>query len=247
MSTLSSFPPRLVPPRDLYGAIGYPHKIARTVVVGKQADVVCRLLYILSYFIRCSEVHEKEQHCNEFTVHFDPEGHVFTWSLSVEENGPDLVGDFEKSGTVSEQSSAAHTDSGFAEGHDGLSRDNISLFQSEELSEADFMCKNEEDARKCRLLKQGVVERDSAVPHPEDIKSELQRLQECQSLCSSVTILSDDSTASTVCEERGREERQRTPVPAEGQKATDTAWEGQQPSIRTVDDYCREGETEIMP
>ncbi|BFZ02925.1 hypothetical protein BsWGS_05964 [Bradybaena similaris] len=43
---------------DLYGAIGLPLKISRTVVVGKKADVVIRFLYILSYFIRCSEVQE---------------------------------------------------------------------------------------------------------------------------------------------------------------------------------------------
>ncbi|XP_070545161.1 folliculin-interacting protein 1-like [Ptychodera flava] len=43
---------------DLYGALGVPLKTAKTVVVGKNSEVVCRLLYILSYFIRCSEVHE---------------------------------------------------------------------------------------------------------------------------------------------------------------------------------------------
>lgn len=43
---------------DLYGAIGYPQKVARTVVVGRKADIVKKFLYILSYFIRCSDVHE---------------------------------------------------------------------------------------------------------------------------------------------------------------------------------------------
>ncbi|GFO02076.1 folliculin-interacting protein 1 [Plakobranchus ocellatus] len=43
---------------DLVGAIGQPRKISRTVVVGKKADIVKKLLYVLSYFIRCSEVHE---------------------------------------------------------------------------------------------------------------------------------------------------------------------------------------------
>lgn len=44
--------------RDLYGAIGLPLKLARTVVVGKKADLVKKLLYILTYFIRCSDVQE---------------------------------------------------------------------------------------------------------------------------------------------------------------------------------------------
>eukprot|EP01135_Chromosphaera_perkinsii_P001918 Nk52_evm67s212 gene=Nk52_evmTU67s212 len=43
---------------DLYGCIGSPVSLTRTVVVGKKADTVCRLLYLLSYFIRCSEVFE---------------------------------------------------------------------------------------------------------------------------------------------------------------------------------------------
>ncbi|XP_072050531.1 folliculin-interacting protein 2-like isoform X2 [Amphiura filiformis] len=43
---------------DMYGAVGYPNKVAKTIIVGKKADLVCRLLYILTYFIRCSEVHE---------------------------------------------------------------------------------------------------------------------------------------------------------------------------------------------
>ena len=46
------------PCSDLYGAIGHPLRVARTVVVGRRADLVNRLLYVLSYFIRCSDVHE---------------------------------------------------------------------------------------------------------------------------------------------------------------------------------------------
>uniref|UniRef100_T1J365 UDENN FNIP1/2-type domain-containing protein n=1 Tax=Strigamia maritima TaxID=126957 RepID=T1J365_STRMM len=43
---------------DLYGAIGNPCKMSRTVVLGKKAELVKRFLYVLSYFIRCSEVYE---------------------------------------------------------------------------------------------------------------------------------------------------------------------------------------------
>ncbi|XP_053317911.1 folliculin-interacting protein 1 isoform X2 [Spea bombifrons] len=43
---------------DLYGAIGSPVRSARTVVIGKRQDLVQRLLYILTYFIRCSELQE---------------------------------------------------------------------------------------------------------------------------------------------------------------------------------------------
>lgn len=43
---------------DLYGAIGYPLKLARTIITGKNAKLVGQLLNILSYFIRCTEVYE---------------------------------------------------------------------------------------------------------------------------------------------------------------------------------------------
>ncbi|XP_075712554.1 folliculin-interacting protein 1 isoform X2 [Rhinoderma darwinii] len=43
---------------DLYGAIGSPVRSSRTVVVGKRQDLVQRLLYFLTYFIRCSELQE---------------------------------------------------------------------------------------------------------------------------------------------------------------------------------------------
>ncbi|XP_051865274.1 folliculin-interacting protein 2 isoform X2 [Pristis pectinata] len=45
---------------DLYGAIGSPVRLTRTVVVGKRKDLVQRLLYVLSYFIRCSDLQENE-------------------------------------------------------------------------------------------------------------------------------------------------------------------------------------------
>ncbi|KAM4808976.1 folliculin-interacting protein 2 [Rhinophrynus dorsalis] len=43
---------------DLYGAIGSPVRMTRTVVVGKRKDLVQRILYVLTYFIRCSELQE---------------------------------------------------------------------------------------------------------------------------------------------------------------------------------------------
>ncbi|KAF8935820.1 Folliculin-interacting protein 1, partial [Haplosporangium bisporale] len=41
---------------DLYGNIGTSSRISRTIVVGSSSSFVRRLLYILSYFIRCNEV-----------------------------------------------------------------------------------------------------------------------------------------------------------------------------------------------
>uniref|UniRef100_A0A8C5YVX5 Folliculin interacting protein 2 n=1 Tax=Marmota marmota marmota TaxID=9994 RepID=A0A8C5YVX5_MARMA len=45
---------------DLYGAIGSPVRLTRTVVVGKQKDLVQRILYALTYFLRCSELQENQ-------------------------------------------------------------------------------------------------------------------------------------------------------------------------------------------
>lgn len=58
--------------RDLYGAVGFPLRLSRTVVIGKKADLVCKLLYVLSYFMRCSEVLETEEYpdssCNDLIL-----------------------------------------------------------------------------------------------------------------------------------------------------------------------------------
>ncbi|XP_077080878.1 folliculin-interacting protein 1 isoform X1 [Siphateles boraxobius] len=43
---------------DLHGAIGSPVRLSRTVVVGRRQELVQRLLYVLTYFIRCSELLE---------------------------------------------------------------------------------------------------------------------------------------------------------------------------------------------
>ncbi|XP_048855697.1 folliculin-interacting protein 2 isoform X3 [Brienomyrus brachyistius] len=43
---------------DLYGALGSPVKLARTVVVGRQRELVQRVLHVLTYFIRCSDLQE---------------------------------------------------------------------------------------------------------------------------------------------------------------------------------------------
>ncbi|TRY90351.1 hypothetical protein DNTS_023632, partial [Danionella cerebrum] len=44
---------------DLYGALGSPVRVCRTVVVGRRRELVQRVLYVLSYFIRCSDLQEE--------------------------------------------------------------------------------------------------------------------------------------------------------------------------------------------
>ncbi|KAL4640386.1 folliculin-interacting protein 2 isoform X3 [Arapaima gigas] len=46
---------------DLYGALGSPVRLARTVVVGRRRELVQRVLYVLTYFIRCSDLQENVQ------------------------------------------------------------------------------------------------------------------------------------------------------------------------------------------
>uniref|UniRef100_A0A8C3FFH2 Folliculin interacting protein 2 n=2 Tax=Chrysemys picta bellii TaxID=8478 RepID=A0A8C3FFH2_CHRPI len=45
---------------DLYGAIGSPVRLTRTVIVGKHKELVQRILYVLTYFLRCSELQENQ-------------------------------------------------------------------------------------------------------------------------------------------------------------------------------------------
>ena len=42
----------------MYGFVASPGRIARTIVVGQKSGLVRRILYILTYFIRCNEVYE---------------------------------------------------------------------------------------------------------------------------------------------------------------------------------------------
>ncbi|XP_013785652.1 folliculin-interacting protein 2-like [Limulus polyphemus] len=53
---------------DLYGAIGSPTKLAKTVINGKKTDIIIRFIYILSYFIRCSDICEYDQEWPEADV-----------------------------------------------------------------------------------------------------------------------------------------------------------------------------------
>ncbi|XP_067407916.1 folliculin-interacting protein 2 isoform X3 [Emydura macquarii macquarii] len=50
---------------DLYGAIGSPVRLTRTVIVGKHKELVQRILYVLTYFLRCSELQENQLTWNE--------------------------------------------------------------------------------------------------------------------------------------------------------------------------------------
>uniref|UniRef100_A0A8C4W6L9 Folliculin interacting protein 2 n=1 Tax=Gopherus evgoodei TaxID=1825980 RepID=A0A8C4W6L9_9SAUR len=50
---------------DLYGAIGSPVRLTRTVIVGKHKELVQRILYVLTYFLRCSELQENQLAWNE--------------------------------------------------------------------------------------------------------------------------------------------------------------------------------------
>ncbi|CAO3703733.1 unnamed protein product [Rhizopus stolonifer] len=53
---------------DLYGFIGTPSRITRTIVIGLQSSVVRRILYILTYFIRSNEVYETTELSNEDSI-----------------------------------------------------------------------------------------------------------------------------------------------------------------------------------
>lgn len=49
---------------DLYGAIGYPPKISRTIVTGKCHSTMDKVLNVLTYFIRCGEIKRNSHTCN---------------------------------------------------------------------------------------------------------------------------------------------------------------------------------------
>ncbi|XP_035671144.1 folliculin-interacting protein 2-like isoform X2 [Branchiostoma floridae] len=76
---------------DLYGAIGYPIKLARTVVTGRKAELVNRLLYLLSYFIRCSEVHENSEERDEVGENTAEKSEFRSCLVCGEESGAEYI------------------------------------------------------------------------------------------------------------------------------------------------------------
>ncbi|XP_054907354.1 folliculin-interacting protein 1 isoform X3 [Poeciliopsis prolifica] len=100
---------------DLYGAIGSPVRLSRTVVVGRRQDLVQRLLYILTYFIRCSELLETHMLDSAEDEAIVMPGSLITTSLrkgEVEESDYVLVtvhkpsGDYLSQGAHSQQTEA---------------------------------------------------------------------------------------------------------------------------------------------
>ncbi|CAG8795982.1 6893_t:CDS:2, partial [Racocetra persica] len=45
----------------LYGVIGTPSVMSRTIIAGTDENTVCRILFVLSYFIRCNEIFERSE------------------------------------------------------------------------------------------------------------------------------------------------------------------------------------------
>jgi hypothetical protein len=46
---------------DLYGAVGFPRCLSRTIIVGRKVPLVEKFLHVLTYFIRCSELVESRE------------------------------------------------------------------------------------------------------------------------------------------------------------------------------------------
>ncbi|KAL2076541.1 hypothetical protein ACEWY4_027863 [Coilia grayii] len=94
---------------DLYGAIGSPVRLARTVVVGRRQELVQRLLYVLTYFIRCSELLETHMLDSAEDEAIVMPGSLITTSLrrgEVEESDYVLVTVHKPSGDYLSQSEA---------------------------------------------------------------------------------------------------------------------------------------------
>jgi hypothetical protein len=45
---------------DMYGSANAPRQLARTIIVGENANLIVELLYLLTYFLRCSNINEND-------------------------------------------------------------------------------------------------------------------------------------------------------------------------------------------
>ncbi|XP_045080261.1 folliculin-interacting protein 1-like [Coregonus clupeaformis] len=101
---------------DLYGAIGSPVRLSRTVVVGRRRELVQRLLYVLTYFIRCSELLETHMLDSAEDEAIVIPGSLITTSLQrgeVEESDYVLVTVHKPSGNYLSQGSEPREDSSY--------------------------------------------------------------------------------------------------------------------------------------
>ncbi|XP_022522276.2 folliculin-interacting protein 2 isoform X4 [Astyanax mexicanus] len=76
---------------DLYGALGSPVRVCRTVVVGRRRELVQRVLYILSYFIRCSDLQENAQPPGHTDIPANPCPALYSAPLSERTNETPLI------------------------------------------------------------------------------------------------------------------------------------------------------------
>lgn len=107
---------------DLYGSIGSPVRLSRTVVVGRRQELVQRLLYVLTYFIRCSELLETHMLDSAEDEAIVMPGSLITTSLrkgEVEESDYVLVtvhkpsGDYLSQGATSQEHQIGPEDSSY--------------------------------------------------------------------------------------------------------------------------------------
>ncbi|XP_031415985.1 folliculin-interacting protein 2 isoform X2 [Clupea harengus] len=73
---------------DLYGALGFPVRVCRTVVVGRRRELVQRVLYVLSYFIRCSDLQESDSKTYDIISPNHTDNPAAPESLEVPEASP---------------------------------------------------------------------------------------------------------------------------------------------------------------
>ncbi|XP_054264166.1 folliculin-interacting protein 2 [Macrosteles quadrilineatus] len=94
---------------DLQGALGYPPKIAKTVVLGKSEVLIQQLLSVLSYFIRCGHVKAMDQ---QREVPPGEENHLEDLLESSLENcsfDKDAIREFSKAGSLDDTESSSST------------------------------------------------------------------------------------------------------------------------------------------
>ncbi|CAJ0601452.1 unnamed protein product [Cylicocyclus nassatus] len=54
---------------EISGSVGSAHRMAKTVVTGTDTDLITCILQVLSYFVRCSAIHEKEdERCYQLPI-----------------------------------------------------------------------------------------------------------------------------------------------------------------------------------
>ncbi|CAB4009037.1 folliculin-interacting 1 isoform X3, partial [Paramuricea clavata] len=139
---------------ELYGACGAPAKMARTVIIGQDQQIVTIILHILSYFIRCSEVFEQPleqspKNLNSYLKSLETQLEADEIDTQVKSRCDTIS---ENSDDLSTGSVRSNKESKFGKNSQVLSQNSKSYLRDAEMASENLVANSTDDFEKCEVV-----------------------------------------------------------------------------------------------